>query len=272
MNYWDKRTTQNRDKAIKLAKSYSAREKKLFQDAYRKILNALNAVMVQGTEGLTRTELWQLKEYMELRSIIEKECTGLAQEQLHLVDAAIEDAFETTIGRTMKDFESDGFVSFLQTTERMREQVLNTNWSGENYSSRVWNNRNALATKLQGAMEDMIILGKSPNEVKRRLADEMGVGWRVADRLMRTESAHIFTAASLATYKDYGVKQVKWLGKTSGNCDVCAERNGMIFELGTEPTLPAHPNCTCCYSPVIILSPRENSDKNTLGEHITNEG
>ena len=48
-------------------------------------------------------------------------------------------------------------------------------------------------------------------------------------------------------------------GNCSGKCD-CHSLDGKIFDIGTEPTLPRHPNCICCYAPVVDLTVSENYD------------
>lgn len=255
-NYWTQRTKQNRAKAIKLADTYSKREQKLFKRSYKEIMAGLNDVLVDlnGQNDYSRTEVWRMNKYLALRNIIERQCDELAAGQISMVDEAVENVFYQTIGAQMKDFEMKD--NFNLVTDRIRAKVLNNNWSGKNYSQRVWTNRNALADKLQKSIEDYIILGKSPNEIKRKLADDLKVGFHVADRLIRTETAHIFTEASLETYKEYGIEKVKYLhGSAKGGCcDDCLNDDGKEYELGTQPLLPRHPNCHCCYVPVVELT------------------
>ncbi len=59
------------------------------------------------------------------------------------------------------------------------------------------------------------------------------------------ESVENFIKRKTTKYK----KSTKWkeykLGKTLTHCEICAERNNKIFEVGFEPNLPEHINCKC---------------------------
>lgn len=48
-----------------------------------------------------------------------------------------------------------------------------------------------------------------------------------------------------------GVQRVRYCAVEDGRtCTTCLPRNGRTYRLGSEPHLPAHPNCRCWYEPV----------------------
>jgi SPP1 gp7 family putative phage head morphogenesis protein len=58
--------------------------------------------------------------------------------------------------------------------------------------------------------------------------------------------------ATLQAYKDMGVEKVKWVAELdSRTCNVCRERNGVIYELSKVPK-KTHYNCRCYLEPVEI--------------------
>lgn len=261
-NYWESRTLQNEKKALALATSYSKRAKAQYDDANKAIQASLNDLMLDILTGgtPTRSQLWRATKYIRLRNVIQETELGLSQSQIELVDALLPKIFEETIGATFASiYEKSEAYNVLSDT--LLKQALDTSWSGKNYSDRIWLNANNLAKRLEKDIADMIVLGKNPNEIKSQIAKDFAVSYSATDRLIRTESAHIYTQASITAYKTAGVKQVKYLhgGNCSDKCD-CHSLDGKIFDIGTEPTLPRHPNCICCYAPVVDLTVAENRD------------
>lgn len=262
-NYWESRTLQNEKKALALATSYSKRAKAQYDDANKAIQASLNDLMLDILTGgtPTRSQLWRATKYIRLRNVIQETELGLSQSQIELVDALLPKIFEETIGATFASiYEKSEAYNVLSDT--LLKQALDTSWSGKNYSDRIWLNANNLAKRLEKDIADMIVLGKNPNEIKSQIAKDFAVSYSATDRLIRTESAHIYTQASITAYKTAGIKQVKYLhgGNCSDKCD-CHSLDGKIFDIGTEPTLPRHPNCICCYAPVVDLTVAESSGK-----------
>ena len=247
-SYWTERARQNALKAQAMAGSASARERTLFAKAKRAIEAELNDLLLDiGDTPPTRTQLWQSLKFLRLRQAIEDQMRDVASHQIDILDEVLPQVFEEIVGRTMDEFNTSTPI-----TKPQVQGVIDTAWSGSNYSTRIWHNMEATAQHLQKDMEDLIVLGKSPTKIKQQLARDLGVSYRKADRLVRTESAYLQNQASLQTYKAEGVRYVKYLhgGHASGKCD-CEKYANQIFILGAEPTIPQHPNCICCYAPVV---------------------
>lgn len=253
MNYWETRARQNERKAAKTASTAIRREKTAYKAAYKAIEADLNALLLDIGVGLpvSRTDLWRAGKYLKLRQTIEQRANILADNQIGLLDRLLKEVFEDTLEISMDDFLTSK-DNYNVISKQLIERALNTAWSGENYSMRVWQNRNKLAQKLNKSVADMIILGKNPTDIKRQIVEEFDVSYRMADRLVRTEASHIYNTAAIESYKAAGIKQVKYLhgGRCSEKCR-CCELAGKIFDIGTEPVIPQHPNCVCCYAPVV---------------------
>lgn len=253
--YWQTRARQNEAKAMRLAATYSKRQKRLFNDAYKAIEVDLNDLLLDIAVGSTptRTELWRAAKYMRLKQTIEEQANILADKQVGLLDELLQTVFADTIQSELGEVIGKS-QRFNVLSNSLLQKAINTAWSGKNYSDRVWTNRDALARKLDKNIADMIVLGKSPNDIKKQLSTDFDVAYNVADRLIRTEASHTYNSAAIDAYKAAGIKQVKYLhgGRCSNKCD-CHSLDGKIFDIGTEPTLPRHPNCICCYAPVVDL-------------------
>lgn len=132
------------------------------------------------------------------------------------------------------------------------DRIKKTVWSGQSYSDRIWTNTNELARRTKEKITDLVAIGKLPEEVKKEIKEEFNVSYRVADRLIRTEASHVFNAAAMERYENSGVEQVEVLVEDDDKiCDDCKELDGKIYNIDKAPTLPIHPNCRCCYVPVV---------------------
>ena len=254
-DYWAQRTRANAEKAEKQAASYAMRLKSVQKKAAEEIDRYLADLLLDISSGgtPTRTQLWTAGKYLKLRDCIQQQCADVGQRQKDLLDELLPKLFNEILETNLADFKAaDSPFSFLPT--RMIRQSLDTAWSGQNYSSRIWTNTNALAERLEQDIADYIVLGKSRTQITAAIRDDFKVSYSKADRLFRTESAHVMTEASKESYKRANITKVKWIhGNGHCDCPICTERDGKIFELANAPTLPAHPNCSCCLAPVVDI-------------------
>lgn len=252
-NYWEKRTRANSQKAEKEAATYARRLNSTLHHAVDEIDRYLADLLLDISTGgtPTRTQLWTAGKYLKLRDCIQQQCADVGQRQKDLLDELLPKLFDEILETNLADFKAaDNPFSFLPT--RMIRQSLDTAWSGQNYSSRIWTNTNALAAKLEQDITDYIILGKSRAQIVNQISVDFKVSWNKADRLFRTESAHVATEAAKESYKRANITKVKWIhGNRHCDCPICVERDGKIYDLTSAPTLPAHPNCVCCLAPVV---------------------
>lgn len=261
--YWNNRAQQNSNRAYRLALTYGKRLKKLYQAARDSCENQLNAALAEilaGGKPPTRTALYRYEKYRELESLIDRELGVLRSRQVSMIDAMVDSIFQSTIGTTYQQMTGkDAAFNFVP--ERATSELVNFEWSGKNYSQRVWQNVNALASHLKSDLMEQIMLGRNPADIKRKLADDMNVGFSSADRIIRTESMYVYNRAAMAGYQASGIKQVRVLiAHDERLCDKCEGHAG-VYDIGSEPLLPRHPNCRCCYAPVVDLSVQGILDK-----------
>jgi SPP1 gp7 family putative phage head morphogenesis protein len=128
------------------------------------------------------------------------------------------------------------------------QEILRNPWSGALFSERVRENTSVLAEQLNEVLTDSITRGRSWAQTSRELADRMGMGYREAERVVRTESVYVANAAEIESYKAAGIEKYRFLAtldmKTSR---VCQEHDGEIFDVDKavpgENLPPLHPNC-----------------------------
>ena len=155
-DYWAQRTRANAEKAEKQAASYARRlksvQKKAAEAIDRYLADLLLDISTGGTP--TRTQLWTAGKYLKLRDCIQQQCADVGQRQKDLLNELLPKLFDEILETNLADFKT-------AVPTRMIRQSLDTAWSGQNYSSRIWTNTNALAAKLEQDITDYIILGKS---------------------------------------------------------------------------------------------------------------
>ena len=261
MDYWQKRTLANEEKASRLAASYAKRQRQALEKAYKQIENYLNALYVQinygGADKITRTQLWQYSKYLELEQQIRKELNNVAIQQIKDIKEVTQRVFEETLETNLEELLRIS-KHYSINSESLMKQNVNSAWSGLDYSKRVWTNTNELAERLKNDINDMIVLGKSPNQIKEALMRDFNTAYDVADRLVRTEASYAFNSANMASYKAAGLQYIELLPerdkKLCSRCGELANENSGIYEINKAPTLPVHPRCRCCYSPVVNLN------------------
>lgn len=274
MDYWKKRLADEQakitDKSIaatnkQLQKYYLNSYKKVVKD-YESLYNKVLEARMAGEE-ITPAWLYQLDKYYELQAQISTELTTLGEKEIKALSNAFENQYKS-IQDSIEIPDSKLPKSTFNTVgQQQAKQVLQSVWcsDGKNFSDRVWNDKSLLAQTLNDNLVHCAITGKNTSELKKTLLDSFGVSHNRANTLVRTEMAHIQNEAALNRYKDYGIGRVEILADQDGRtCEQCEELDGKKFAIGTEPTLPLHPNCRCCLLPVV-------EDDNEKDEEIMNE-
>lgn len=248
-DYWRGRTAADEARAQKIARRYHREERQLYTNALDSIEGKIDRLYTKikwgGAENITRSELWEYSHYLTLRDDILEQCKMIGEGQVRLTEACINEVYETTLGVGIADS-----AKLSRLSDFGKKKVLNSTWSGENFSTRIYKNTNALAGRLNQQITDMVVLGKSPDQIKKEIIQEFGTSYREADRLIRTEASYTFNQAAMDRYKNAGVKKVEILVE-NGCCDKCKEYDKKEFVIEAAPFLPAHPNCRCCYIPVV---------------------
>lgn len=171
---------------------------------------------------------------------------------------------ETSINGTLTDVAK---VSHEATKKMMQESIglsigainskqiaalISTDWSGKNWSSRLWADREKLGKKVKQTLEKGITQGTGYRKMARELRAEMGTSFNNAFRLIRTESAFIQGDINKATYQqaaeELGLEYYKYDAfLDSRTSEICRELDGKRFrvsgmQIGVNAP-PMHPNC-----------------------------
>lgn len=248
--YWLDRIRDDEEFANRQAVEASERIRKMYENQYKKIAVKLEALMakVDKDQPLSRTALWNYSRWREMEKSLSSFVTGGSLIERETIYGCLDKVFENTIGAKVEDFVTENFVPNIDP-----RAVIDTAWSGERFSTRIWANRAALAERIRIDMEDMIVQGRGLGEMKRELMREFGVGYDKADTLLRTELNYTMNQAHLQRYRQTSAKKVRWMAKNreAKRCKICGGRNKAVWWIDSAPILPAHPRCGCRWVAVI---------------------
>ena len=188
----------------------------------------------------------------------------------HLGDI-IQSAYMQTVFDVTKG--ADYRAAFDLIPESRVKAILSTNWSGQMFSERVWDNTNALADGLKHDMLVGIMAGKSEQHMADDIMNRCGVGAFEARRLVRTETTCVANMAELYGYKELDIDKYEFSAcLDSRTSDLCRELDGKVFKRNSAQAgvnlPPMHPFCRSTTLPV--LPSEEDLDKELaeLGDEI----
>ena len=186
-----------------------------------------------------------------LQNSVSVELQELAIEEQEFLKKLMDDCYTSAAVKTASVLGLKGSYDLVR--QEMIDRAINTIIDGENFSSRVWDNTNDLANRIYNDVLECVRTGKRPNAIAKKIKDDFGVTAYQATRLVNTELARVVNEAQLDVYRNSGVvEKVMWTATLESNtCDYCADLDGKYFNLDDAPKIPAHPNCRCCYVPVV---------------------
>jgi SPP1 gp7 family putative phage head morphogenesis protein len=135
-----------------------------------------------------------------------------------------------------------------QSNEKLIQQTLTKNWSGELFSKRLWKDKKQLMNTLSDEITNGIISGSSTQDVARAIQQRMNTSYSNAERLARTETEYVMNNVHLGKYKANGYDKVEFIAVLDGRTSkICEKHNGSIVEISKAKIgvniPPMHPNC-----------------------------
>lgn len=226
MEYWKKRMLELEEENYNLSSETILKVK----DTY---LRALDYMRLRIDENTNARPVFEEK--LENIKVLYKELAG-------------EEIEETT--NLYKGIINNTYTGITQTAPNkdLIKNLLKHNWSGKNYSERVWNNTKLLGKKAEEIITEGLTVGKSIYTMSEELRKLMTTGAYKAERLIRTESSFFYNQTALKAYKEYMVDEYEFLAKVdSRTSEICKELNGKKFKIEEAKVgvnyPPMHPFC-----------------------------
>ena len=171
--YWAKRVAANEAKAQKFVGKELKRQQALFRKTYKEIARRVDDlelyILQNGGKGITRTMLWQYKKYQDLLTTIDLEMTGQAAKQVSLTSEALRKVFEEGLNTTLDmlpAIKNAANPAYTILNKEQTMQVLNTAWSGEHYSQRIYKTNYRIAERIKSNITDMVVMGRNSEDIK----------------------------------------------------------------------------------------------------------
>lgn len=243
--YWLARLKKDRLLADRAAAEVAAEVKQAYRSQYLQVAKNLDRLYAeaQSRGELSRTKLWNYRRWREMEPQLRKFCEAQNVIQAEKITKALDKVFEEVIGADVESFQRDKFIVSYDP-----RAVIDTAWSGEHYSERIWRHTGELAERIRAEAQQIVMGDKSPGAVKRQLMADFDVSWNQAERLVDTEISYVLNRANLTKYqRDYGFRKVEIVNLDVNTCDKCKALEGEVFDIRDAPVIPIHPRCHCSY-------------------------
>lgn len=128
------------------------------------------------------------------------------------------------------------------------DKVINSKWSGANYSTRIWHNTQALAKDLKEELLMNLITGRTDREAAEIIANKYAQGASNARRLVRTESCNLATQMDMQSYEECGIEKYRFVATLDlRTSPPCRKLDGKVFLVSEQQPgkncPPLHPWC-----------------------------
>nr|DAV10357.1 MAG TPA: minor capsid protein [Caudoviricetes sp.] len=138
--------------------------------------------------------------------------------------------------------------SFVHVDQKQIDKAVNSQWSGRNYSTRIWGNTQKLAEDLKEELLVDLVTGRTEREAADILAKKFAQGASNARRLIRTESCYLSNQIEMQSYKECGIEKYRYLATLDlRTSEICRELDGKVFLVSEakpgKNCPPMHPWC-----------------------------
>lgn len=256
-DYWLRRAIEDEKRAHRNAQATNAELKALYQRQYKRIYAQMERLYGQVDWGdgemITRTQLWEYSRWKDLEKELRQFATETPRIGVDKITDCLDRVFRETIGVDVGHFGADQQSMFRVGTDP--RAIINTAWSGESFSARLWKNTGVIAERIRSDMEDMLVSGRGMSDIKKRLMEDFSVSYNDAARLVDTETSYVMNNAAVQRYRSAGLRKVRWcIAPEDGReCEICKSRANKVWHIDTAPTMPAHPRCRCVWQGVVEL-------------------
>lgn len=139
---------------------------------------------------------------------------------------------------------------FAAIPDRLVNKIINENWSGKNYSKRIWANTEELAAELREVLTEAAVSGESIGKTSRKISEKFDQSSYNARRLIRTETTYVCNQAELGAYKELEIERYMYVATyAEETCVICQKNNNKVFPVDKGKAgvnlPPMHPHCRC---------------------------
>lgn len=266
-NYWNNRLIRNREAL--LDKSIEAANKelqKVYKEIAQRLIDKLEALYAEmsaaGPGNVLASHQFSYNKYYEQLRDIQQEMQRLGMAEQDIMNADFTKYYKNNsnlIGEQLK-------LANKVDPEEVKRTVAQV-WAedGQSFSSRIWKDKQALMSKLDVGLTQIISTGTGRSDLIKSLVKEaVATSFANARRVVVTELSHLYNESTVNRYGEAGVQEVEWLAEIdSRTCPECQKMNGKRFPLALSKNLiPKHPNCRCTW--LAVIPENKGGDNNNV--------
>lgn len=245
-------------KKHKLSEAEARRLLSMLQD--KDSIDELKLALKNGSDDKTKAEILaeleapayqaRLERLQQLQNQIDMTMQSVYQQEKlrntsHYVDLANESYYKSIFDIQQRT--GLGF-SFNRIDPKEIDTVINSKWSGSNYSTRIWHNTSALAQDLKEELLVNLLTGRTDREAAEIIANKFAQGASNARRLVRTESCNLSNQMEMLSYEECGIETYIFVAtldlRTSSKCRSLDGKRYKVSEQQTGLNCPPmHPWC-----------------------------
>ncbi len=181
---------------------------------------------------------------------IAKTCGDLCGVELKADKAFLGETAKKAYLETFFDIQKGTGVSgaFDMIPDGTVDQILKRNWSGANYSKRIWGNTRKMADELKSDLLVGVLTGKTEREIADVITARYQTSQFNARRLVQTETTYVVGQAELQAFKEAGAEKYEFSALLDeATSAICRELDGKKFPVSEarpgENYPPMHPFC-----------------------------
>jgi SPP1 gp7 family putative phage head morphogenesis protein len=227
------------------------------------IAEYVKAIEETGSEELLKelnilTGRSRFQKIDELITDIKVQADILHTKQQEVIQAHLETIYAENCYKTAYEIQKGVGVawSFGRISGTTIKTALDFPWSGENFSDRIWSNKDVLITNLRQDITQGLIQGKGYDDMVKSFTSRMDTSYYNAQRILATETSYVLGESHSSTFEEIGVEKyqiVAVLDKDTS--DICRSQDGKIYNLKDRAVgvnaAPFHPHCRTTEIPYI---------------------
>lgn len=196
--------------------------------------NALSGTWVKELENASARYHISRLEALKLQT--QQQIEVLFGNQLDSIDSAMKSIYTSGYYHTAYEIQKGFGVGwdFATLDDKTISKIINKPWAvdGQNFSSRIWTNKQKLVNELNTTLTQNIILGQDPQKAIDEIARKLNVSKTSAGRLVMTEEAFFSSAAQKDCFNELDVEQFEIVATLdSHTSEICQEMDGKIFPM-----------------------------------------
>jgi SPP1 gp7 family putative phage head morphogenesis protein len=246
--YWTERVLREAN----LSKSINTIEKdlkRIYQKSYNRLSDELKKLYweILETEGkVLPSHLYQYNRYYILMNKIQDELVTLGKKETQYFEKTLTNLYE--FNRTLINPNFD-----VSLNKQAIQTAIHQGWLGDVWSNRIWNNTNALSSKIREHTINIFATGATTDDFIKDLMKDFNVSYNNAKRLVVTELAHYSTMSTIDGYRAEGITKYKVIVEKDC-CDKCNELASKVYDINDDSGLvPDNSHCNCRCSIVAVV-------------------